>query len=132
MRAAVLVVEVVDVAGRHEGQPRSLRKLLQLRVDASLGVQPRVLDLDVSAVLAEDLHEPVEVGGGVLGAVLLERLGDAPDRQPESAMQPGRVALEQLPVHTRLVVVALEEAGRGELDQVSVALVRLGQKVRCA
>src|SRR5215204_7413410 len=36
--------------------------------------------------------------------------------------------LEQLPVDTRLVVVALQEAGRGELDQVSVALVRLGEK----
>ena len=35
---------------------------------------------------------------------------------------------EELPVDARLVVVALEVAGRGELDQVRVALVRLGEE----
>jgi len=38
------------------------------------------------------------------------------------------VALQQLPVDARLVVVALEIPGRGELDQVRVARVRLGQQ----
>src|SRR5262249_11993366 len=36
--------------------------------------------------------------------------------------------LEQLPVDARLVVVALQVAGRGQLDQVRVARVRLGQQ----
>src|SRR5205085_10771271 len=38
------------------------------------------------------------------------------------------VLREQLPVDARLVVVALEVAGRGELDQVRIARVRLGQQ----
>ena len=51
-----------------------------------------------------------------------------PERQPERAIEPLRVGLQQLPVDARLRVVALEEAERGELDQVGVALVRLGQQ----
>ncbi len=133
MRAGVLVVQVVDVTGRDEGQPRPLGQLLQLGVDPRLRVEPRVLDLDVRAVLAEDLHEPVEVGGRVLRPVLLERLGDAAGQAARERDQAGRVPLEQLPVDARLVVVALEVAGRGELDQVAVALVRLAtRRVRCA
>jgi hypothetical protein len=38
------------------------------------------------------------------------------------------VPLEQLPVDARLVVVALEVPRRGELDQVRVTGVRLGQQ----
>jgi hypothetical protein len=35
---------------------------------------------------------------------------------------------EQLPVHPRLVVVALHERQAGQLDEVAVALVVLGQQ----
>src|SRR6266480_867670 len=42
--------------------------------------------------------------------------------------KPARVTLEQLPVDPRLVVVALEVPGRGELDQVPVAGVVLGEQ----
>jgi len=38
------------------------------------------------------------------------------------------VSLEELPVDARLVVVALEISERGELDEVGVALVRLGEE----
>ena len=38
------------------------------------------------------------------------------------------MGLEELPVDARLVVVALEVAGRGELDQVGVAGVVLGEE----
>jgi len=36
--------------------------------------------------------------------------------------------LEEAPVNPRLVVVALEVAERAELDEVRVALVRLGEE----
>ena len=42
--------------------------------------------------------------------------------------QPVVVLLEQLPVHPRLVVVALEERQARQLDQVAVADLVLGQQ----
>ena len=90
--------------------------------------RPGVLDLDVGRVAPEDLDEPVEVGGGVLaGGSPRAPCETRPERQPERTTSPLRVPLEQLPVDARLVVVALEVAERGELDQVRVALVRLGE-----
>ena len=77
---------------------------------------------------AEDLDEPVEVGGGVGGALLFERLADAAGEAAGEGEQSAGVCLEQLPVDARLVVVALEEAGRGELDQVAVAGVVGGEQ----
>ena len=124
----VLVAEVVDVARRHERQARGGGELRELGVDPLLLGEPRVLDLDVRRVAAEDLREPVEVGGGVLRAALLERLADTAREAPRQRHDALRVPLEQLPVDARLVVVALEVAERGELDEVAVALVRLGEQ----
>ena len=44
------------------------------------------------------------------------------------AIRPVVVLLEQLPVHPGLVVVALEEREAGELDQVAVPDLVLGQQ----
>lgn len=77
MGACVLVEEVVDVARCDERQPGCLRELRELRVDPQLRLEAGVLDLDVGRVAAEDLDEAVEIGGGVLRPVLLERLRDA-------------------------------------------------------
>ena len=75
--ARVFMEQVVHVAGRDERKPRALRELRELRVDPRLLGQPRVLDLDVGRLAAEDLDEPVEVGRGVGPARFLERLRDA-------------------------------------------------------
>ena len=90
--------------------------------------KPCVLHLDVRVVAPENLGEAVEVCGGVSRAVLLQRLADAAGQAAGEGDKTGRVALEQLPVDPRLVVVALEVAQARELDQVAVALVRLGEQ----
>ena len=129
----VLVPQVVDVAGRDERQPGLGRELRQERVDPRLDVEARVLDLDVGRVAPEDLREPVEVGARVVGPALLERLADAAREAAGERDEPVRVPLEQLPVDPRLVVVALEVAGRRELDQVRVARRSFSaSSVRCA
>ena len=51
-----------------------------------------------------------------------------PPRQPVVAIRPSWCWLEQLPVEARLVVVALEERQAGELDEVAVAGLVLGQQ----
>ena len=124
----VLVAEVVDVARRHERQAGRCSELRELRVDPLLLRETGVLDLDVRRVAAEDLREPVEIGGGVLPAAFLERLADATREATRQRDDPLRVPLEELPVDARLVVVALEVAERRELDEVAVALVRLGEQ----
>ena len=128
VRPRVLVAEVVDVAGRDQRQPGFPGELRQRRVDPLLDVEAGVLHLDVGRVAAEDLGEAVEVGARVVGPVLLERLADAAGEAAGERDQALRVALEQLPVDAGLVVVALEVAGRGELDQVRVAGVVLGEQ----
>ena len=120
--------QVVDVAGGDGRQAALLGELDELRGDPLLHLEVRVLELDVDVVAAEDLLEPVELRLGVGAAVLLERLADASGEAARERDQPRAVALEQLPVDARLVVVALEVAERGELDQVRVALVRLGEE----
>ena len=110
VRARVLVLEVVHVAGRDERQARALGEAREQRVDPRLLLEPRVLDLDVGRVLAEDLDEPVEVGRRVGLARLLERLRDAPGEAAGERDQPLGVGLEQLPVDARLVVIPLQIA----------------------
>jgi hypothetical protein len=126
--ARVLVAEVVDVAGRDGGQPPLRGELDELRVDPLLDVEVRVLELDVDVVAAEDLLEPLELRLGVGRPALLERLADPAGEAAGERDEPLPVTLEQLPVDARLVVVALEVAERGELDQVAVALRRLGEQ----
>ena len=77
VRARVVVHQIVDVAGGDERQAGRLGELRELRVDPRLLLEARVLELDVGLVAPEDLDKPVEVGGGVGRAVLLERLADA-------------------------------------------------------
>src|SRR5262249_40626023 len=75
--ARVLVPEVVDVARSHRRQAALLGERDELRDDALLHVEVRVLELDVDAVAPEDLLETVKLRLGVGGTVLLERLADA-------------------------------------------------------
>ena len=128
MRARVLVLQVVDVAGRDEPEPGSFGHLRKQRVNSLLRLEVRVLHLDVGRVLAEDLDEPVELGSRVGGPGLLERLADPPGEASREGDQSVGMGRQQLPVDARLVVVTLEVAGGGELDQVAVAGVVLGEQ----
>jgi hypothetical protein len=65
--AGVLVPEVVDVAGRDGRQAPLLGERDELGVDPLLDVEVRVLELDVDAVAAEDLLEPVELASASAG-----------------------------------------------------------------
>ena len=125
-------VQVVDVTRRDErqllpagepGEPAEGR-LLDLHAD--------VLQLDVRRVATEDLREPVELGLGVGLAMLAERARDASGQAAGERDQTGGVALEQLPVDTRLVVVALEVPERAEFDEVAVAALSAASSVRWA
>ena len=121
-------VEVVDVAGRDERQPTALGERRQPVERSLLDVEADVLELDVGRVASEDLREPVELRVGVAVTVLRERPRDASGEAAGERDQPRRVALQELPVDPRLVVVPLEVAERAELDEVAVADVALREQ----
>ena len=128
MGERIVGVQVVHVTGGDEREARLRGERDELRVDLQLLGDAAVLDLDVGRVAAEDLNEAVEVGARVARPVLRERARDAPREAAGERDDALRVPLEQLPVDARLVVVALEVAERGELDEVRVALVRLREQ----
>ena len=88
MRVGVGGGQVVDVSGGDERQLRLRGELDELRVDALLDVEARVLELDVGGLAAEDLRQPVEVGARVGRAALLERLADASRETAGGAIRP--------------------------------------------
>ena len=111
MCARVFMKQVVHVAGRHERQPGALGELREERVDPCLLGEARILDLDVRAVFAKDLHQLVQVGRRVALARLLERLRDPPRQASGERDHACRMLLEQRPVDARLVVIPLQIAG---------------------
>ena len=100
----------------------------ELRVGLALGGEPVVLQLDEQVVLAEDLLQPAGLGERALLVALQQRLQDVAAEAAGGGDEPVVVLLEQLPVDLRLVVVALEEGEAGQLDEVAVALVGLGEQ----
>ncbi len=103
-------------------------KLRKLRENSFLDRQVGVLELDIDVAGAEGVGESRELGLGVGRAVLLERAADAAGEAAGERDQGGAVAGKQLPVDARLVVVALEVAEAGEVDQVGVARVVGGKE----
>jgi len=128
VRLVVLAVHVVRVVGRDDGGADLLGDLDQLRVGVALGLQPVILQFDEQVVLAEDLLQPPCLLHGALLVALHQCLQDVATQAPGGGDQAVVVLLEQLPVHARLVVVALQERQAGQLDEVAVPLVVLGQQ----
>jgi hypothetical protein len=125
----VLAAQVVDVAGADERAAELARDADDALVGLVLGVEAVLLDLEVQVLGAEDLQQVVGVGARrgrvVVDEALAEPRGQAAGER-DDALAVGR---ELGHVERRLAAVqAVEEAGRGELDQVAVADVVLGQQ----
>ena len=111
--ARVGVAEVVDVAGRDGRQLQLLRRARR----AAAGCAPARRGARSAARRRccrgrTYLARRSSSASASAGAVLLERLAHAPGQAAGERDQALRVALEQLPVDARLVVVALEVAER--------------------
>ena len=91
--------------------------------------QPVGLDLEVDVLGPEDAEQLVQVGPSVRRSLLDQAAGQARLEAAREGDHALRVPVEQLEVDARLAPAeALEEAGRGELDQVAKAGVRGGQQ----
>ncbi len=128
VRGGVGLGRVVQVVGGHERQVEVARDAQQVLADPPLDVQAVVHELAEHVARAEQV---LELGGRTTGLVVLAEpqpglhlAGRAAGRRDEAVV----VALEDLPVHARLEVEALEAREAGEAEQVVHALRGLGQQ----
>ena len=124
----VVRVRVVQVVGADERQVELVREAQQVAHDALLDAESVIHDLGEVVVAAEDV---AIVGCRLQGFVVLTepqaRLhlsGGAPGRRDE----PVGVLREQLAIHARLEVVALDRRPAREAEQVVHARCRFGQE----
>jgi len=129
MVVEVLPAQVVDVAGADQRAAHLAGDLDDALVRLLLVVEAVLLDLEVDAVVAEDAHQVVRVRPRLSLVVGQQPLAEARLQAAGEDDDAVGVALEEVQVHVRLApLVALEEAGGAELDEVAEALVRLGQQ----
>ena len=129
MVVEVLAAQVVDVGGPDQRPVQLAGEADDALVGLVLLGDPVLLHLEVDLLGAEGLDQVVEVGARVVGALLDQAAAEARLQAAGEDDNPLGVLCEQLHVDVRLASrEALEEAGRGELDQVGEAGVVLGQQ----
>ncbi len=123
----VLFAEIVAVVGRDQRNAGVLAQAQQVGADLVLLLQALVLNLEEEILCAEELAE--EAGSLARGVVLPFRqaLGDFALQAAGKPDQPARVLGEKFLADARLVVEAVERRLGGDLHQVAVALVGLGE-----
>ena len=118
----------MKVIGRHERQVEFFRQPDEVTHRALLDVDAVVHDLGEEVALAEDV---LELRCGLLGLLVLAeaqaRLNLATDAS-RGRDETRCVAAEELAVHARLEVIALDRGQRGEAEQVVHALVVLREQ----
>ena len=124
----VLAVGVVAVVGGQQRRADPPGDGQQLRVRLALGGQALVLQFHEQVVAAEDVLQAARLLQRPPLVPRQQRLQDVAAEAAGAGDQALVVALQQLPVHPGLVVVALEEGQAGELDEVAVADVVLGEE----
>ena len=132
---------VVSVVRRQQRSAGVRRDGEEVGHDRLLRRQPVVLDLDEEVLLAKDVLELAGCGDGGLVVtdlslvpllthrVRCQELGHHSAQTTRGGDDPLGVLRQEVEVHSRLVVVALEERLRRELEQVPVADLSDGEEV---
>ena len=129
MVVVVLAPQVVNVGRRHQRPAELARVALDALVRLRLLGDAVLLDLEVDVLRPEDLDEVVEVGAGVGRALLDQAPAEARLQAAGERDHALGVAAEQFHVDVRLAALeALEEAARGQLDEVAKARVVGGEQ----
>ncbi len=125
----VLAAQVVHVAGADEAAAELARDPDDPLVALVLWGEPVLLHLEVHVLRPEHAQQVVGVGARLLLAVVEQPLAEARGQAARERDHALRVALDLLEVDGRLAALQpLQEAGRGELDEVAVAGVVGGQQ----
>ncbi|CAB4582032.1 unannotated protein [freshwater metagenome] len=128
MAVGVVTVRVVRIVGGQQRRPEILGDAHQKGIRALLRRNAVVLQFDEQVVLAEDLLKTSRLGEGVVVVVAQEGLQNVTTETTGGGDEALVMTFEKLPVHAGLVVVPLEERQAGQLDEVLVAGVVLGEQ----
>ena len=128
MGLVVFAMGVVAVVRGQQGCSDAPGDVDQLGIGLALLRQALVLQLDEQVVASEDVLEACRLLERTLIVAVEERLQHMTAEASRGGDDARGIPLEQLPVDTRLVVVALHEREAGELDQVVVARLVLGEQ----
>ena len=128
VRLGLVLADVVEVVGHDQREPGLGRQAQQLLVEPVLVGHAVVLELEVEAVLPEDVAVLAGEVAGQLPVLDLERLGDLARQARRQPDQPLAVLGEVLAIDARLVVVAVDVGVGHEPAQVPVADEVLGEE----
>ena len=121
-------VGVVAVVGGEDRRADLLGDVEQPRVRLMLCRDPVILQLDEEVVPTEDVLQAGRLFESTSFVAVEQRLQDVSAETSGGCDQPLGVPLQQLPVHPGLVVVALQEGEAGQLDEIPVPTVVLGEQ----
>ena len=128
MRGVVVLFGVVRVVGDEDGGLDLLGDLQQFRVGLVLSRDAVILNLDKQIVSAEDVLHPGRLLQGVLLVAVHKRLENMASEATGCGDHAFAVIGKNLPIDPGFVVVPLHERPAGELDEVLIARVVLGQR----
>ena len=128
MGIVFILMRVVGVVRGEQWRLDFLGDLEQLWIGPMLLSDAVILDLDEEVVATEDVLQACGLLERTLLVAVQQRLQHVTAEATARRDQAIGVLLEQLPVHAGLVVIALHERERRELDEVLVALVVLCQQ----
>jgi len=114
--------QVVAVVRRHQRNPRFLRQPHQIAVHSRLHVDSLVLHFEKEIPLAENIPQPVRVRLRLVVFLVQQRRGHFPAQAGRQRNQPLAVLRQQVVVHARLVIEAVEKPRGYQLDEIPVAL----------
>ena len=124
----LLLADVVKVVGDDQRETDLRGEPEQLAVEPCLLRDAMVLELEVEAVLAEDLLVLARDLASQLPVLDLERLGDLAAKARAEADEALAVLRKVLTIDARLVVVAIDVGVGDEAAEVLIAPVVLGQE----
>ncbi len=118
----VRLVEIVDVVRRDERDPRLAGELDQPLFRLDLVLDPVVLELEIEAVLSEEVPQTLRLLPRRLVPFVDDRLRDVAAQTRAQRDETAAVRRERIHVDPRFVVEPLQVADRGEPHEVLVAL----------
>ena len=118
----------MDVIGRHQLEAEFPRPGNEMAVDLDLLGDAVILQFEIKILRPERLFEPIN-GVARLGQLVLEdQFGNFAGQAAGQGDQTLLVRRQQFLVDARLVIIALQVRGGGQLDEVLVAGFVLGQQ----
>ena len=128
VRDRVFLAQVVHVVGGHQLETRAGGDLGHALVDLGQFFDAGLLHLQVDVALPEDVYQPLHFGVGGCVLAELQSLGEAAAGAAREADEAVGMLAQEGVVHARLVVVALQEGGAPQRQQIAVSGLVAGQQ----